>query len=139
MLCFPLPVDLNGEGLTEELRTAGYLHPVVSVTVEAAEEVLAVSCDDESDEAGIGAVVAAHTGALTETQQLETDWRIKIESEIAFLDGQVKTWPVDLVAGQTVNQVGQRVNFTSAAVKRLARNQQRILRYILDSTMDVDP
>lgn len=55
----------------------------------------------------------------------EKSWHAKLAAEIAFLADQVATWP----ASPTVA-------FRDAAIKRLVRNQLRVLNYIHDATLD---
>lgn len=58
--------------------------------------------------------------------QIERDWRAKLLSEIAFLTDQLAILPATLSNSQR-----------DSAIKRLIRNQIRILKFIHNNTMDV--
>lgn len=64
---------------------------------------------------------------------LDVSWRQKVSDEIAFIETQLGTWPADAT---TNTQAIARVNFLLSAVKRLARNQERILKFITDQVKD---
>ena len=55
----------------------------------------------------------------------EKDWRTKLQTEIDFLTTQAAGFPANPTAAQT-----------SAAIKRLARDLIRILKFIRDDTLD---
>lgn len=85
-------------------------------------------------EAQLQAAVAAHEAdSEWRPPGPERDWRVALQNEIAFIESQLSSWP----ANATTNTEGlQRVNFLLAAVRRLARDQVRILRFIRDNTLD---
>lgn len=124
MLTFPKPDPLHGDNLESELVAAGFLEAQVSTMFEDGVEILTVSCLDESNVAGIQAVIDAHTGPTPE-QTRPRDVAVEVDEAIVAIRTELANWPVDLVAGQSVNQVGQRVNLVSAQVRR---NTLRLLR-----------
>lgn len=65
----------------------------------------------------------------------ERDWSSLLQAEIDFIASQVASWPPDAT---TNAQAIQRVNFLLTAVKRVARNQQRILAFIRDNSLDTE-
>lgn len=60
-------------------------------------------------------------------------WRARLATEIAFVTDQLAAWPADAT---TSTQAIARVNFLLSATKRIARDLQRVLEYIADSTKD---
>lgn len=63
----------------------------------------------------------------------ETNWRAKLLAEIDFIDAQLASWPPNATNNTTALE---RVNFVLGATKRIARNQNRILKFIRDNTRD---
>ena len=55
----------------------------------------------------------------------ETDWRAKLQAEIDFLTTQASSFPANPTAAQV-----------SVAIKRLARDLIRILKFIRDDVLD---
>ena len=71
--------------------------------------------------------------ALDAERQAETTWETKLQEEIDFIAGQLTSWPADAT---TNTQAIARVNFLLTATQRLARNQERVLKWIRAHEMD---
>ena len=85
----------------------------------------AIECDSLTD-AQLAAFVDAHVADSDwRTPGAEKDWRTKLQAEIDFLTTQAVSFPANPNAAQT-----------SAAIKRLARDQVRVLKFIRDNTFD---
>lgn len=90
----------------------------------------------EVEEATLQAAVDAHTADPGwRAPGPERDWRTLIENEVAYIADQLSSWPTN---ANTNTEALQRVNFLLGATKRLARNQERILKYIRDQVMDAE-
>lgn len=130
MATVELSKDIHGTQLLAELRAAG-----VSVTSDFPRLIGdQLTVDGDLTDAQLADAVEAHTANPDFIDPGPAkDWRDRLRAEVAFIDGQLESWPTDAT---TTAQALQRVNFLLAATQRLARNQARILRFIDNATTD---
>lgn len=129
MLTFTPPSELNGAGLAEELRAAGYGCTVDDVMLGGGTLYITARTGSgnevgEQSRSAIQSVIDAHTGQLTSEQQAPLTVAQQLGSAITTMDNELDAWPADLAAGANLNQVGARVNLMAAQERR---NTERLL------------
>lgn len=135
MLYFTKPEPFNADKLLEELAAQGFeVERLYGIAVEADGR---LSLDlPEEHEAAVGAVVAAHTGEPSSVQQVDIDWRDRLQAELAWLENEIATAPAP---GTTTN--GNAVARLDALIqhqKRIDRDLIRLVRFLRDGMRDTE-